>query len=130
LIENGAQYIFVKGIPLLGCSPSILTIQSSLIKEDYDENNCLISYNQLSQNHNALLQETLKQLRIQYPQVTLVYGYYYNIAFEILNNHPAYGMYNNSLLLLLLLLYIEWLGREMLSSYLISNFPSNVFNDI
>eukprot|EP00253_Pinus_taeda_P033086 PITA_33086 len=94
LIENGAQYIFVQGIPPLGCSPSILTVRSSLIKEDYDENSCLISYNQLSQNHNTLLQETLQQLRVQYPDVTLVYGDYYNIALEILKNHAAYGFNN------------------------------------
>jgi len=84
--------MFVQGIPPLGCSPSILTVRSSPIPEDYDENRCLISYNQLSQNHNALLQETLKQLRMEYPQVTLVYGDYYNIALEIFNKPSAYGM--------------------------------------
>ena len=64
-----------------------------MVKEDYDETNCLISYNDLSIFHNELLQNVLVDLMFQYPQVTLVYGDYYNIAFEILKNPLAYGMY-------------------------------------
>ena len=90
LIENGAQYIFVQGIPPLGCSPSILTIRASVVKEDYDETNYLIPYNDLSIFHNKLLQNILVDLMFQYPQVTLVYGDSYNIAFEKQDVHNIY----------------------------------------
>jgi len=95
LIEEGAQYIFVQGMPPLGCLPAILTIDPYPRNSDYDENGCLASYNQLSQDHNTALQETLEQVRIQYPHAILVYADYYNMLMEIIKNHAAYGTYGN-----------------------------------
>eukprot|EP00253_Pinus_taeda_P023314 PITA_23314 len=96
LIEEGAQYIFVQGMPPLGCLPAILTIDPYPRNSDYDENGCLASYNQLSQDHNTALQETLEQLRIQYPHAILVYADYYNMFMEIIKNHAAYGFTANT----------------------------------
>ncbi|XP_059075150.1 sinapine esterase-like [Cryptomeria japonica] len=49
LIQQGAKNIIVQAIPPLGCSPLIITLRQ-LISRDFDENGCLISYNQISQN--------------------------------------------------------------------------------
>ncbi|KAH9288279.1 hypothetical protein KI387_032396, partial [Taxus chinensis] len=84
-LEQGAKNILVQGIPPLGCSPAVLTLLNPNTI-DKDDNGCLTSYNKISQNQNLLLQQTVQQLSIKYPGVSLVYADYYKIALSILNN--------------------------------------------
>ncbi|GLJ52398.1 hypothetical protein SUGI_1114490 [Cryptomeria japonica] len=89
LIQQGAENIIVQGIPPLGCSPLILTLQQN--STDFDENGCLQSYNQISQNHNSLLQIAIEQLNDKYSTANIVYSDYYNIALDILKNAAKNG---------------------------------------
>ncbi|KAH9288358.1 hypothetical protein KI387_032475, partial [Taxus chinensis] len=93
LIQQGAKNILVQGIPPLGCSPAVLTLLNPR-SSDLDDNGCLRSYNQLSQNQNSLLQQTVQELSTKYPKVALVYADYYNIAMNILNNPSKNGFEN------------------------------------
>ncbi|GLJ47214.1 hypothetical protein SUGI_0996570 [Cryptomeria japonica] len=90
LIQEGAKNILVQGIPPLGCSPAILTLRQ-FISDDFDENGCLISYNQISENQNSLLQRTIRRLNNKYSGVNLVYADYYHIALNILKGAKKYG---------------------------------------
>ncbi|KAH9288280.1 hypothetical protein KI387_032397, partial [Taxus chinensis] len=85
LIQQGAINILFQGIPPLGCSLAVLPLLNP-DSIDMDDNGCLTLYNKFSQNHNLLLQQTVEQLSIKYPGVSLVYADYYKIALSILNN--------------------------------------------
>ncbi|KAK9150457.1 hypothetical protein Syun_008766 [Stephania yunnanensis] len=83
LIGYGAVTLFVPGNLPIGCSAYYLTLRSSSNKGDYDTSGCLTSFNEFSKYHNILLQKELKRLQVLHPNVTIIYGDYYNAAIDL-----------------------------------------------
>lgn len=95
LIELGAVTILAPGKIPLGCSPSMLTyyFQSSN-EEDYDPlTGCLTWANQLSEFHNEMLQEALEEIRNLHPNISIIYGDFYNSAIRIYRSPKEFGTF-------------------------------------
>lgn len=89
LLNKGAQYIVVQGLPTIGC----LTLPLSLAPEgDRDDIGCVQSENKQSYTHNTILQAKLQQLIAQFPHATILYADYWNAYQTILKNANKYGL--------------------------------------
>ncbi|KAI3463649.1 hypothetical protein Pfo_020312, partial [Paulownia fortunei] len=88
LLNKGAKYVVVQGLPPTGCITYSFTLASP---EDRDEMGCVASMNRLTSTHNAALQAKLNSLRKQYPQSVIVYADYYNAHLTVLKNARKYG---------------------------------------
>ncbi|KAK4595710.1 hypothetical protein RGQ29_013982, partial [Quercus rubra] len=81
VIGYGAVRVVVPGQFPIGCSPIYLTKFHSENSAHYDEFHCLKGLNNLSIYHNDQLKLAIEDLRIENPNVVIVYGDYYN-AFQ------------------------------------------------
>lgn len=90
LLGEGARKFLVVGIAADGCISRLLTLLSSG-PEDLDELGCVEAVNNYVRYHNALLQETVNELRREYPEAEIAYGDYYGINVELLRNAHVYG---------------------------------------
>ncbi|EYU34358.1 hypothetical protein MIMGU_mgv1a024690mg, partial [Erythranthe guttata] len=86
VIEFGAVRIVVPGILPLGCLPALLTRFETKDSKSYDKFQCLNYLNNLSQYHNSELQKAIQEVKKQNPNVTILYGDYYNAYIAILRN--------------------------------------------
>ncbi|KAJ4765793.1 GDSL esterase/lipase [Rhynchospora pubera] len=92
VISKGAVNIAVSGQLPTGCVPLYLTIHASHHKHDYEEETgCLKKYNYLALYHNALLEESLKQLRCKYPLIKIIYADYYMPVLKLVKSSKHYG---------------------------------------
>ncbi|KAF3328562.1 GDSL esterase/lipase [Carex littledalei] len=91
VISQGAVSIAVSGQLPTGCIPLVLTLFASRHKYDYDEQTgCSKKFNYLALYHNALLEESLKQLRGKYPQVKITYADYYKPVLNLVKSPELY----------------------------------------
>ena len=81
VIGYGAVRVVVPGHFPIGCSPIYLTKFHTENSAHYDEFHCLKGLNNLSIYHNDQLKLAIEDLRIENPNVVIVYGDYYN-AFQ------------------------------------------------
>ncbi|XP_019051954.1 PREDICTED: GDSL esterase/lipase At5g03980-like isoform X2 [Nelumbo nucifera] len=88
MIDHGAQTVIVPGYLPIGCLPIYLTAFRSDDPMAYDELKCLKGLNNLAMLHNDNLQRALKQLRKEYPDVTIVYADYYTALQWVLSHAP------------------------------------------
>ncbi|GER32961.1 GDSL esterase/lipase At3g48460 [Striga asiatica] len=88
VLNKGAKYIVVQGLPPTGCVPYSFSLASP---EDRDEMGCVASVNRITQAHNAALQAQLRSLRAQHPQAVILYADYYNSHLTLLKNATRYG---------------------------------------
>ncbi|XP_019054921.1 PREDICTED: GDSL esterase/lipase At5g03980-like [Nelumbo nucifera] len=77
VIDHGAQTVIVPGNFPIGCMPIYLTAFRSDDPAAYDELKCLKGLNNFAMFYNDNLQRALKQLRKEYPDVTIVYADYF-----------------------------------------------------
>ncbi|KAK4488656.1 hypothetical protein RD792_004425 [Penstemon davidsonii] len=91
VIEYGAIRVVVPGIFPLGCFPYHLTKFETKNIGAYDEYHCLNNLNDLSKIHNQKLQEAIEEVKIEHPDVTIVYGDYYNAYLTLLRNSQQLG---------------------------------------
>ena len=88
LLEKGAKYLVVQGHPPTGC----LTLTMYLAPEDdRDDLGCVKSANDISNNHNLMLQAKLQEFRKQYPHAVIVYADYFNAYRTVMKNPSKYG---------------------------------------
>ncbi|XP_020217466.1 GDSL esterase/lipase At3g48460 [Cajanus cajan] len=88
LLEKGAKYLVVQGLPLTGC----LTLSMYLAPPDNrDEIGCVRSVNNQSYHHNLVLQAKLDEFRKQYPQAVILYADYYNAYRTVMKDPSKYG---------------------------------------
>jgi len=88
LLEKGAKYLVVQGLPLSGC----LTLSMYLAPpDDRDDLGCVKSVNNQSNYHNIVLQDKLQELRKQYPQAVILYADYFNAYRTVIKNPSKYG---------------------------------------
>ncbi|KAK1276817.1 GDSL esterase/lipase [Acorus gramineus] len=96
LIEQGVMELVIPGLIPLGCSASFLTRFRSNNEKDYDpQNGCLKRYNDLSEYHEVSLQHAVKQLRLVYPQVKIVYANWYGASIRFYNSPHQFGFINS-----------------------------------
>ncbi|KAL1333675.1 hypothetical protein HN51_062555 [Arachis hypogaea] len=88
LLEKGAKYIVVQGLPLTGCLPLAMYLASP---DNRDDIGCVKSANNQSYNHNLVLQEKIQELRKQYPESIIVYADYWNAYRAVMKNPSKYG---------------------------------------
>ncbi|GAV75592.1 Lipase_GDSL domain-containing protein, partial [Cephalotus follicularis] len=87
LLERGAKYIVVQGLPPTGCSPLQMLLST---EKDRENMGCAASGNEMTKAHNVLLQQRLEEYRKQYPQCTIVYADYWNAFRQIFTNYKKY----------------------------------------
>ncbi|KAJ6936652.1 hypothetical protein NC652_011381 [Populus alba x Populus x berolinensis] len=91
IIYHGARKVLVFGVALDGCRPISVTMQSANKSATYDRFGCVKDNNDFCNYHNELLQDGLKELREQNPDVQIVYGDLYNAMQSILDNSQSLG---------------------------------------
>ncbi|KAK4410800.1 GDSL esterase/lipase [Sesamum angolense] len=88
LLNKGAKYIVVQGLPPTGCITYSFALASP---DDRDEMGCVASVNRITSTHNVALQAKLRSLRKQYPKSVIIYADYYNSHLRVVKNARQYG---------------------------------------
>lgn len=96
VIDFGAARVLVPGIFPVGCFPIYLTGFHTNDSAAYDQFHCLKDLNNLSLHHNELLQQAIQELKNVHPNVTIIYGDYYNAFMWILGHVRTLGKFINS----------------------------------
>ncbi|KAL8520062.1 hypothetical protein ACS0TY_010845 [Phlomoides rotata] len=87
MLDNGAKYVVVQGLPPVGCLPAYM---SSSSPKDRDHMGCAASTNVGIMSYNQILQERLQKFRKLYPHCSIVYADYWNAYVTILTNPNKY----------------------------------------
>nr|POE66019.1 gdsl esterase/lipase [Quercus suber] len=87
LLDKGAKFLVVQGLPTIGCLPLQLTTCPS---NDRDQNGCSVSANLVIKGHNDLLQKRLDEIRMHYKDSMILYIDYYSAFKTILEKHRQY----------------------------------------
>ncbi|KAG8379608.1 hypothetical protein BUALT_Bualt07G0106500 [Buddleja alternifolia] len=90
LIRMGATRLIIPGNAPLGCFPYILTAMPSKNSTDYDELGCLKSVNDLIISKNDYLQQAIRNLTLEFPNIIINYGAIYDGAYEVIRD-ASYG---------------------------------------
>lgn len=88
LLQRGAKYLVVQGLPLTGCLPLSLYLEPG---EEKDDIGCVKSINDKSYAHNIALQNKLQEFRNQYPHATIAFADYYNAYRTVMQNPAKFG---------------------------------------
>ncbi|KAF8762325.1 hypothetical protein HU200_009502 [Digitaria exilis] len=88
LLERGAKYLIVQGLPLTGCLPLAMTLARP---EDRDNVSCVASVNRQSYAHNRRLLAGLHQLRQRHPGAVIAYADYYAAHLAVMRSPAKYG---------------------------------------
>ncbi|EPS63670.1 hypothetical protein M569_11113, partial [Genlisea aurea] len=89
LLEGGAKYVVVQGLPPTGCLTLSLYLAPA---NDRDWAGCVASGNKHSQDHNAALKAKLNYFRQKFPKATIVYADYYEAYLDVIRNPAAHGI--------------------------------------
>ncbi|KAH7846133.1 hypothetical protein Vadar_010365 [Vaccinium darrowii] len=95
VISYGAVRVVVPGNFPIGCFPIYLTRFKTNKSTAYDEHKCLKDLNKLSKFHNEQLRQAIRELKKEFPNVVITYGYYYK-AFEWLYENADYLGFDTS----------------------------------
>uniref|UniRef100_A0A8R7UNX8 GDSL esterase/lipase n=1 Tax=Triticum urartu TaxID=4572 RepID=A0A8R7UNX8_TRIUA len=88
LLNRGARYVVVQGMPLTGCLPLTMTLSRS---GDRDNLSCVASVNQQSLDHNHHLQAALHRLRRSHPDAIIAYADYHAAHLAVVRSPARYG---------------------------------------
>nr|XP_029117424.1 GDSL esterase/lipase At3g48460-like [Elaeis guineensis] len=88
LLDNGAKYMVVQGLPLTGCLPLSMVLAPP---DDRDGIGCAASVNNQSYTHNLLLQNKLRDLRRRYPNAIISYADYFSAHLAVMKNPATHG---------------------------------------
>ncbi|KAK6804944.1 hypothetical protein RDI58_002728 [Solanum bulbocastanum] len=91
IIGFGATRILVPGNFPSGCFPVILTLYTNNSSTVYDEYHCAEEWNNFTISYNNLLQQAIHELNKEYPNISIIYGDYYNAYYWLLRNAVALG---------------------------------------
>ncbi|VFQ76011.1 unnamed protein product [Cuscuta campestris] len=87
VLEAGAKYIVVQGLPPVGCLPVAIAPCPFFLR---DHMGCSAVVNTAIDIHNRLLIKTIESFRRQYPGSTIVYADYWKAFMEIFTNSHKY----------------------------------------
>ncbi|CAN6302811.1 unnamed protein product [Urochloa humidicola] len=88
LLERGAKYVVVQGLPLTGCLPLAMTLARA---DDRDNVSCVASVNRQSYAHNRRLLAGLRELRRRHPDAVVAYADYYAAHLAVMRSPAAHG---------------------------------------
>ncbi|KAK3148785.1 hypothetical protein QOZ80_3AG0208640 [Eleusine coracana subsp. coracana] len=88
LLDRGAKYMIVQGLPLTGCLPLSMSLARA---EDRDNVSCVASVNGQSYAHNRRLLSNLRRLRQKNPDAVIAYADYYAAHLAVMRNPSKYG---------------------------------------
>ncbi|XP_043705129.1 GDSL esterase/lipase At3g48460-like [Telopea speciosissima] len=88
LMDKGAKFMVIQGLPPLGCCPLHMSMASS---GDKDENGCVKSANAIVKAHNDLLLKKIGELRVQYPHCFIAYADFFNAFLKIFKSPSQFG---------------------------------------
>ncbi|KAL4566647.1 hypothetical protein LXL04_030767 [Taraxacum kok-saghyz] len=88
LLNKGAKYIVVQGLPTTGCLTLTLYLASD---SDRDDIGCAATANIQSHIHNTNLQTNIQNLRTKYPKAIIVYADYWSAYRSIVKKAPKLG---------------------------------------
>ncbi|KAK1631055.1 hypothetical protein QYE76_005370 [Lolium multiflorum] len=95
LINGGAIHVLVPGNPPNGCSPTILTLRSSLNQTgNYDYMGCLSDINRVAMHHNSMLNASIGALRGKYPHARIMFADFYEPIITLLQSPNQSGDVN------------------------------------
>ncbi|KAL6964712.1 acetylajmaline esterase [Sarracenia purpurea var. burkii] len=83
VISFGATKVIVPGTFPVGCFAATLSTLPIPIPGAFDQNQCLVPLNQFATYYNSYLQNSIEELRKQFPNAIILYGDYYNAYEEI-----------------------------------------------
>ncbi|KAJ7956111.1 GDSL esterase/lipase [Quillaja saponaria] len=89
LLQKGAKYLVVQGLPLNGCLPLAMYLAP---EDDRDDIGCVKSVNIQSYTHNVVLQAKLQEFRKRYPHAVIAYADYWNAYRTVMKNAGQYGI--------------------------------------
>ncbi|KAJ4951711.1 hypothetical protein NE237_028543 [Protea cynaroides] len=93
LLDNGARFMIVQGLPPMGCFPMYRSTASA---GDRDNDGCCQSVNSIAKTHNELLMNKLGEIRTQYPNCVIAFADIWNAFLTILKNPSKYGFQETS----------------------------------
>jgi phospholipase/lecithinase/hemolysin len=93
LIAMGATDIVVPGVLPIGCFPIYLTVYGTSNAADYDGLGCLKKFNDLSANHNSLLQAQIRSLQAKHKSARIIYADFYSGVYDMVKSPANYGTY-------------------------------------
>lgn len=88
LLQRGAKYVIVQGLPLTGCLPLAMTLARA---DDRDAVGCAASVNRQSYVHNRRLLAGLRELRRRHPGAVVAYADYYAAHLAVMRAPARYG---------------------------------------
>ena len=88
LLQRGAKYVIVQGLPLTGCLPLAMTLARA---DDRDAVGCTASVNRQSYAHNRRLLEGVRELRRRHPGAVVAYADYYAAHHAVMRSPARYG---------------------------------------
>ncbi|XP_021667468.2 GDSL esterase/lipase At3g48460-like [Hevea brasiliensis] len=87
LLERGAKYVVVQGLPPAGCCPLQLLLNPP---RERDNMGCSSGLNAVIQAHNDFLQKKLGEVRAQYKDAVIVYADTWNAYKTVLVNYKNF----------------------------------------
>ncbi|KAM7481943.1 hypothetical protein LguiB_006526 [Lonicera macranthoides] len=91
VIQKGAVRLVIPGNFPIGCQPIYLTGFETNNSEAYDGYHCLKRLNSFSKYHNTHLQQAIRELRQENPNVVIAYGDYYHAFHWVFRNAQYLG---------------------------------------
>ncbi|CAA7036102.1 unnamed protein product [Microthlaspi erraticum] len=91
VIRAGAVNVVIPGNFPVGCFPIYLMSFPVYDPRAYDDKGCLKHLNGFAMDHNNQLQEAVASLKMEFPNVVIVYGDYYNAFQSVLRLASALG---------------------------------------
>ncbi|OWM76160.1 hypothetical protein CDL15_Pgr009806 [Punica granatum] len=88
IVNQGAKYVVVQGLPPVGCLP--LDLMMSSVTER-DQNGCAAKINQAVMKHNELLQQKLGELQKSFPQCVFIYADFWKAYMKVLSQYHQFG---------------------------------------
>lgn len=90
LYRLGGRTFLVLNMAPVGCYPSFL-VEVAHNKTDLDALGCLIPYNNVVNEYNSMLKETLNETRQSLPKASLIYVDTHSILLELFQHPTSHG---------------------------------------
>ncbi|KAB5525089.1 hypothetical protein DKX38_022838 [Salix brachista] len=88
LLKKGVKNVVVQGLPPTGCLPLAMSLAP---EDDRDELGCVKSANNQTYTHNVVYQNTVQDLRNQFPDAAIAYLDFWNAYAMVMKNRKKYG---------------------------------------
>ncbi|KDP42125.1 hypothetical protein JCGZ_01913 [Jatropha curcas] len=88
LLDKGAKYIIVQGLPPVGCCPLQMLLNKA---KGHDELGCSAAVNSMIMSHNELLQKSLEEYREGNKDCVIIFADTWKAYMEILKDHKKFN---------------------------------------